>query len=163
YPLNTLVSFNYADLNESGIPTFINSNGERKMIGSSDEILLEDMIESGTITPKYVLGLSNQINIGDFGIYAMLMYYGGQIGRTRQPTFEDDFPLQGVSNYWKAPGDENSTAIAGLRPALSERNYSQYSFGNRRYQYADRYVSMADQIRLTDLAFTYNLPDEMLK
>lgn len=163
YPLNTLVSFNYAGLNESGIPTFINSDGERKMIGSSDEILLEDMIESGTITPKYVLGLSNQINIGDFGIYAMLMYYGGHVTRVQQPTFEDDFPLQGVSNYWKAPGDENSTAIAGLRPAFSEPNYSQYSFGNRIYQYADRYVIKADQIRLTDLVFTYNLPDDVLK
>src|SRR5690606_30010242 len=130
YPLNTLVSFNYAGLNDMGIPTIFDRNGERKMIGSSDEILLEDMIESGTTTPKYVLGLSNQLNIGNFGIYAMLMYYGGHVTRVQQPTFEDDFPLQGVSNYWRAPGDENSTQIAGLRPAFSDPNYSEYSFGN---------------------------------
>lgn len=163
YPLNTLVSFNYAGLNDMGIPTIIDRNGERKMIGSSDEILLEDMIESGTTNPKYVLGLGNQFNIGNFGVYAMLMYYGGHVTRVQQPTFEDDFPLQRVSNYWKAPGDENSTAIAGLRPAFSEPNYSEYSFGNTIYRYADRYVIDADQIRLTDLVFSYNLPDDALK
>lgn len=163
YPLNTLISFNYAGLNEMGIPTIIDHNGERKMIGSSDEILLEDMIESGTTTPKYVVGLSNQLNIGDFSLYAMLMYYGGHVTRVQQPTFEDDFPLQGVSNYWKAPGDENTTAIAGQRPAFSEPNYSEYSFGNTIYRYADRYVIDADQIRLTDLVFTYNLPEDALR
>lgn len=163
YPLNTLVSFNYAGLNDMGIPTIIDRNGERKMIGSSDEILLEDMIESGTTTPKYVLGLSNQFNIGNFGIYAMLMYYGGHVTRVQHPTFEDDFPLQGVSNYWRAPGDENSTDIAGLRPPFSDPNYSEYSLGNTIYRYADQYVIDADQIRLTDLVFTYNLPDDALK
>ena len=163
YPLNTLVSFNYAGLNEMGIPTIIDQNGERKMIGSSDEILLEDMIESGTTTPKYVLGLSNELTIGDFSLYAMLMYYGGHVTRVQQPTYEDDFPLQGVSNYWRVPGDENSTAIAGQRPAFSEPNYSEYSLGNTIYRYADRYVIEADQIRLTDLVFTYNLPEDTLK
>lgn len=163
YPLNTLVSFNYAGLNAMGIPTIINKNGERKMIGSSDEILLEDMIESGTTTPKYVVGLGNQFNIGNFGVYAMLMYYGGHVTRVQQPSFEADFPLQGVSNYWKAPGDENTTDIAGLRPAFSEPNYSEYSFGNTISRNAHRYVIDADQIRLTDLVFTYNLPDDALK
>lgn len=162
YALNSLVSYNYAGLNEFGIPTMITKDGTVQSISGSDEILLEDLINSGTTTPKYVIGLNNQISIGNFDVFAMFMYYGGHVMRVQQPRVDDSYPLQGASNYWKSTGDEAFTDIPRVRPPFSDPNYSASSFGNSIYSRADRYVSRADQINLTDVAITYNLPDSLL-
>ena len=162
YALNSLVSYNYAGLNEFGIPTMITNDGAVQSVSGSDQILLKDLVNSGTTTPKYVIGLNNQISIGNFDVFAMLMYYGGHVMRVQQPRVDDSYPIQGAGSFWKNPGDEAFTDVPRVRPPFADPNYSASSFGNSIYSRADRYVAKADQINLTDVAITYSLPDSLL-
>ncbi|WP_461533739.1 SusC/RagA family TonB-linked outer membrane protein [Sinomicrobium sp.] len=162
YALNSLVSFRYAGLNEDGVPMMINRDGEEQLLTTSSDIFLEDLINSGTTTPKYVMGLGNEFRFGRLSLFAMLMYYGGHVTRVLPPDITASYPLQGAGNYWQAPGDELVTDVPGLSPPFGDPNYSAMSFGRRIHRYADRYVRSADQIRLTDLTLSWDLGRDFL-
>ncbi|RAV30641.1 SusC/RagA family TonB-linked outer membrane protein [Sinomicrobium soli] len=162
YALNTLVSYRYAGLNEEGVPMMITRDGETQVLTTSSDIYLEDLVDSGTTTPKYVMGAGNELRFGRLSLFAMLMYYGGHVARVRPPDLTADFPLRGSGDYWKAPGDELVTDVPGLSPPIGNPNYSAMSFGRGIYRNADRYVRNADQLRLTDVTLTWDLGREFL-
>jgi len=59
-------------------------------------------------------------------------------------------PLKGAGNYWKQPGDENTTDVMALTGyQLANSNYA--------YNYADRYVVNGDYISLGDVTLSYSL------
>jgi TonB-linked SusC/RagA family outer membrane protein len=162
FALNSLVSYNYAGLNADGIPTMITRDGTVQTIASSNSIILTDLINSGTITPKFVSGLSNTLRYKDFELFAMFMFYGGHVARVAPANAEADYPISGSSNYWKQAGDETKTNIPALQPKFSSPNYSAHSFGKSVYTKAEDFVVKADQLRLRDVALTYHLPVNFL-
>lgn len=158
YALNTLLSYDYAGLNENGIPTMITRDGSVKTLASNDFIFLEDLINSGTTTPKYVAGLANSFRYKDLELFMMFMFYGGHVTRVKPPNPNSAFPLKGSSAYWKGKGDELNTDIISLKPPFSNPNYSQHSFGTSIYEYASQYIRKADQLILRDIVLSYHLP-----
>ncbi|MBC9932076.1 SusC/RagA family TonB-linked outer membrane protein [Chitinophaga qingshengii] len=170
YPMNALFSYQYGGLNELGQPFVYNRYKDKKIMKSMGDnivdVAFEDLVFSGTTTPKLVLGLNNQFSLGNFDFSFLLMYYGGHVMRVQQPDPDDiiytgNYPLQGASNFWKKSGDENHTDIPGF-PRFNSPGYYSYAakFG---YSFADRFVRKADYIRLRDLILTYNLRSAFLQ
>lgn len=166
HPIDVLFSYNYAGLNELGQPLVYTQKGEEVLMdfATQKDVTTNDLIYSGTTTPKYVLGLNNQFSIGKFDLSFLFMFYGGHVMRVEQPSPENvtaGRTLQGSDNYWKQPGDELNTQIPGLPVYRSPGDFTYAARAG--YLYADRYVRKADFIRLRDLILTYHLNSPWLR
>jgi hypothetical protein len=132
--------------------------------GNNVDIAGTDLIYSGTTTPKYVLGLNNQLTAGPFELSFLLMYYGGHVMRVEQPNpakITYGRTIQGSVNYWQQPGDEAKTQIPGLPVYGSDGDFDDAArFG---YLYGAKFVRKADYIRLRDLVLTYHLDAAFLR
>lgn len=172
YPMGALFSYNYGGLTDLGKPFVYDSKGNRKILdfyGSEViDVSFEDLIYNGTTTPKYVLGLNNNLTLGNFDLSFLFMYYGGHVMRVEQPNPDNlgsysTPPIQGSTNFWRKPGDEANTIVPGFSPGttLAPGYFSTYArYG---YEYASRFVRKADYIRLRDVILTYNAQMPFLK
>ncbi|MCK0131638.1 SusC/RagA family TonB-linked outer membrane protein [Flavobacteriaceae bacterium F08102] len=165
-PIGAMYSYNYGGLNELGQPFVYDKEGNENVLAfygnQQVDVELEDLIYNGTTTPKYVLGLNNQVTVGNFDLSVLFMYYGGHVMRVEQPdpngvSFYANNPLKGASNFWRAPGDENTTIIPGFAPGSSVAPGYYQSYARYGYTYANRFVRKADHIRLRDVVLTYHL------
>lgn len=160
YPLDVLLSYRYKGLNELGQPVALTNDGKEVVMNgqSGADVGLEDLIYSGTSTPKYVLGFNNQFRIHNFDLSFLFMYYGGHVMRVEQPNPDDinyKRILAGSDNYWMQPGDELKTNIPGIPVYNSPGDYDYMA--RSAYVYAAQFVRKADNIRLRDVIVTYNL------
>lgn len=162
-PLDAMYNYNYGGLTKLGQPYVLDRNGNQKVLDIYGlgpgrvkvEVNKEDLIYSGTTTPKYVLGLNNQLRLGAFDLSFLLMYYGGHVMRVEQPNPFINTYLQGAGNYWKMPGDELTTLVPRLLTGYDSAPgyYSSAAFNS--YLYGARFVRKADYIRLRDVVITY--------
>ncbi len=171
YPLGSLFSYNYGGLTDKGQPFVLNNKGEQKILLFSGtapvDVTFDDLIYSGTTTPKYVLGFNNQFKIGSFDISFLWMYYGGHVMRVEQPnpagtTGVNTNLLKGSSEYWKKAGDELITRVPGFSPGSTTAAGYFSSFAVIGYTYAHEHVRKADYIRLRDVVITYNIKSGLL-
>lgn len=165
YPMDALFSYNYGGLDNKGIPFVYDKQGNKRILNfygaNIVDVGFNDLVYSGTTTPKYVLGLNNQFSVGSFDFSFLFMYYGGYVMRVEQPdpTQQSSYSsaaLQGASNYWHKEGDEAHTNIPGLPPPTTLSPYYFASYARYGYQYASQFVRRADYIRLRDVVVTYN-------
>lgn len=167
YAMNAIFSYRYAGLNELGQPGVYDRNGNVKILnteGVIDDVGFDDLVYSGTTTPKYVIGLNNQFSAGPFDLSFLFMYYGGHIMRVQQADPNDanvGYPLKGASVYWKQEGDEATTNVPGF-PVYGTPGDFSYAARDG-FTYANQFVRKADYIRLRDVILTYNLKDKVLK
>ena len=170
-PIGALFSYNYGGLNALGQPYAWDREGNEKVLAffgtAQVDVTFDDMIYNGTTTPKYVLGLNNQFDIGQFNVSLLFMYYGGHVMRVEQPLphnigYFANNPLQGSSNFWRKPGDEKITRIPGYVRASSLAPGYYQSYALYAYQYASEFVRKADYIRLRDVVITYNIRGALL-
>lgn len=171
-PVGALYSYNYGGLNALGQPYVLDRDGNQKILAfygtAQVDVTFDDMIYNGTTTPKYVLGLNNQFDVGQFNVSFLFMYYGGHVMRVEQPLPHniDNYannPLQGSSNFWRKPGDEKITRIPGYVRASSAAPGYYQSYALYGYQYASEFVRKADYIRLRDVIITYNIKSAFLQ
>ena len=75
-------------------------NGNQKVLAfygnAQVDVTQADLIYNGTTTPKYVLGLNNQLKVGAFDISFLFMYYGGHVMRVEQPKSEYHWLLAAI-------------------------------------------------------------------
>lgn len=159
-PLDVLLSYNYAGLNELGQPLVYTVKGEKVLMdfATQADVTTDDLIYSGTTTPKYVLGLNNQFTIGKFDLSFLFMFYGGHVMRVAQPSPDLVIygrAVKGSEEYWSKPGDELVTKRPGLPVYNSPGDFT--AAARYGYLYAHEYVRKADFIRLRDLILTYHI------
>ncbi|RFP64656.1 SusC/RagA family TonB-linked outer membrane protein [Hymenobacter lapidiphilus] len=166
YPINSLFAYRYAGLNELGQPEIFGQDGTRRQLAISasggENITLADLEYKGSTTPRYVLGLNNQLSYKNFDLYFLFMYYGGYVMRVEAP---DPLKAQlgggagrvlaGANNYWQQPGDEQTTNIPGFPVGGTPGAYDSYT--RSAYTFAGDFVRKADNIRLRDIVLSYNL------
>lgn len=159
YPIDVLLSYRYKGLNSLGQPLVLTKDNKEVVIdgSSGSDVTIQDLVYSGTTTPKYVLGFNNQFSIKKFDISFLFMYYGGHVMRVAQPNPDDinsERILIGADNYWKKEGDELKTNIPGIPVYGSTGDFDHN--GRAGYIYAEQFVRKADNIRLRDVILTYN-------
>lgn len=158
YPLNSLFSYRYAGLDpENGNVLLYNSEGEKVSRVSS----VDDMVYSGTRTPRYTASMKNFFSYRGFDLSFMFVYYGGHVFRDVVAGYMDGAPGSNLNrkalNHWRQPGDEN---IPGVAPSFNRGIY----YTNAQFWYsADTHVKKADYIKLRDVSLSYNLPKDWLR
>lgn len=158
YPLNSMFSYRYAGLDpDTGNVLVYNKEGEKVSNVNS----VDDLVYSGTRTPKYTASMRNFLSYRDFDLSFMFVYYGGHVMRDVVAGYMGGAPGVNLDRkalmHWRKPGDEK---IPGMAPSFRK------SIDNREAQTwysADIHVRKADYIKLRDISLSYNLPKKFLR
>lgn len=105
YPINSVFSYRYAGLDPTnGNVLVYNKEGEKVSKVSS----IDDMVYSGTRTPKYTASLKNFFSYRDFDFSFMFVYYGGHVLRDVVAGYMGGAPSANLTrkalNHWRKPG-----------------------------------------------------------
>lgn len=158
YPANSLFSYRWAGLDpKNGAPLVYNSKDEKVANVTS----IDELVYSGTRTPKFSTSLSNHLSYKGFDLSFMFVYYGGHVMRDAVSPYLTGGPGSNIDrkalNIWEKPGDENRKGVA---PAMN-RNAS-YTKAQVWYA-ADCHILKADYIKLREVSLSYALPKQLIK
>lgn len=156
HPMNSVLALDYAGLNENGQPMVRDEKGNLVVLSftGQTDVDFSALKFAGVNDPRYVVGFNNQLSLGSFSLSALLMYYGGHVALVQPPSIFDDRPLEGVQNFWKAPGDEKTTNIPGFGSTPGTPGHIDNRYG---YQYGLQFVRKIDYIALRNVTLTYNM------
>lgn len=165
YAMNSLFSVRYAGLDENGIPTAYTKDGE--IVKSYDVLTKEDLVYSGTYTPRFNASFTNRLSYKGFDLSLMFIYTGGHVMRdvkagmilSQHPIYQTSNRDRDYMNYWKGPEDNDNPDI---NPAFAFQN-SAAKQASYLWQAADKHVQKGDYIKLRDVTLGYTVPSELLK
>lgn len=167
-PVRGLYSIPFAGLNEDGIPTFKDANGE-----TTTDVYFQDketdfLKYEGSIDPKITGGLSNQFKYKNWNLNVFMTYQLGNVIRL-YPSFHANYSdmdaiTRDMNDRWIMKGDEKLTTIPTL---VSKRMYDKYGSDlestYNAYNYSDQRVAKGDFVRMKEISLSYNLPKSVLK
>ncbi|MBP1663103.1 MAG: SusC/RagA family protein [Bacteroidetes bacterium] len=166
YPVRSLFSFDFRGLNEDGVPTFVNEDGE---ITTSDIYFQErekkgHLVYEGSVDPTITGSLGNVFQYKNFKINVFMTYSGGNVLRL-DPVFKGTYSdLTAMSkefkNRWTVQGDEAYTDIPVIADRRLHANDNQLSYAYNAYNYSTARTAKGDFIRLKEISVSYDFPKE---
>ena len=169
YPVRSLFSFDFQGLNEDGVPTFINENGQ---VTTSDIYFQEyneksHLVYEGSIDPTITGSFGNVFTYKNFKLNVFMTYAFGNVIRL-DPVFKSSYsdltamPKE-FKNRWTVQGDElitNVPVIADKR-LLNNDQYLNYAYNA--YNYSTERVAKGDFIRMKEISLTYDFPAKLIQ
>ena len=154
---NSLFSFQFGGLDESGNATAIKEDGETK-ITDFREAELPDLVHSGTVDPRFTGGITNNFSYKNLELSLLFIFSGGHVMiRDTYGGIYTPSPFayhRDVAERWREAGDEATTNI----PAVGSAPLNNTILFSR----SDINVLDADYVKLRELILTYNFPDQIL-
>jgi hypothetical protein len=171
YPVRAIFSIPFAGLNDEGLPTFYDENGDVTVGGIYFQQFdnLDFLKYEGPVDPLYTGGLGNNLSWKGFHLNLFLTYSFGN--KLRLPA---DFSYaygdmtansREMKNRWVVPGDEAFTDIPAIASYRQYKNWgsSEISVAYSSYNYSTVRIAKGDFIRLKEVSLTYDLPAKVLK
>ncbi len=167
YPYRSLFSIDFQGLNEQGLPTFINENGEKT---TSDiyfqSYVLDHLKYEGPTDPTVTGSLGNTFKYKGFTLNLFMTYSFGNVVRL-DPSFRASYsdlyamPKE-FKNRWTMPGDETMTKIPALidRRQVQQDNYISYAYNA--YNRSTARIAKGDFIRMKEISLTYDFPKKWI-
>ena len=149
YPMDALLSYRFAGLNNQGIATFYNADKSSKVLGGA--VKGSDLVYSGTIRPKYVLNLTNTFSYRSLDLSFMIIAKLGNVFRA-DSYYGNNYDNKFIAQRWRVPGDEAKTIYPALTTSYSAPWY---------YPYADVFVRNGNYMKLRDLTVSYTLNNKL--
>jgi TonB-linked SusC/RagA family outer membrane protein len=159
YPVNSLFSYQYKGLSETGQPQWLRADGSLSTIGLTSNDL-NAMVYSGTTDPKININLTSEWHYKGFGLYILAVYYGGQDLRALVPEVVSGVPYGPMpaylANSW-TPANPNTLVPGtgryspGVYPGTTAPPNGQLS-------YSDTFVRPGDFIKIRSAVLSYQLP-----
>lgn len=177
YPVRSIFSYQFAGLNEEGLPVVVNERGE-KTVGDVNfqetENLKKFLVYEGPSDPTWYGSFNNSFSynspkIGRFGLDVFITYSGGNVVRL-DPVFRSGYsdlsalPRE-FKNRWIVAGDEAKTNI----PTIASRNQidrigsTEMSMAYNSYNYSTARIASGNFVRLKEVAFTYSMPQQLVQ
>jgi hypothetical protein len=168
---NSIYSFQWAGLNDKGLPQVYNEKGDKTTTTPST---LTSIVYSGSKVPKYSGSFSSTLDYKNFTFAFLVTYEGGhKIRNTELPVLGSQYnsvvggnvtsfmPVnKRITERWMKPGDEATTNVpkAGFAesPGFSSSLATMYS-------YASLNVLDAGNIRMRNISLAYNLPSHIIR
>ena len=156
--VDTFFSFRYAGLDRNGNPSFFDENNGIVEVGG-DISSIDALKNEGSRSPNKTGSLTNTFTYKNFSLRALTTFSGGnrfRFSQTYDPRFfPNNIPSDFVSR-WQRPGDELLTDVP--------RVTSPQETGTPLFLYldeSDRNTDDATNIRLQQVNFTYQFPQEL--
>ena len=169
YPVRSLFSIPFKGLNDEGLPTFLDQDGNISTSGvyfqTSDAEKMKFLEYSGSVDPTDVGSLGNIFNYKNFSLNLFITYSFGNVVRL-DPIFSNEYndlnsmPKE-FANRWMVPGDENVTTIPVIASRRQNRNDDELSIAYNSYNYSTERIAKGDFIRMKEISLGYNFPKSM--
>lgn len=153
HPVNSLYSYQFRGLNETGLPLWALSNGTltTASIPSTD---FNAVIFSGGTDPKLSAAFNNEFRYKGWSLNMFMVYYGGHYLRDNPPRLFSDVIYGAAPSYllnsWTPTN--TTTNIPGYA------QYYQQPANNNPLLFADQWVKRADFFKVRTLALAYSIP-----
>lgn len=168
YPVRSLFSIPFQGLNDEGLPTFKNQNGQTTITG----IDFQDFKNTGFLKyegptdPTTTGGFGNVFSYKAFRLNVFATYSFGNVIRL-DPVFRVAYsdmtalPKE-FKNRWTIPGDEAYTTIPVIASRRQYYNDSQLSYAYNAYNYSTARIADGGFVRLKEVSISYDFPTAFL-
>ena len=169
YPHRSLFSIPFVGLNDEGIPTIINEEGDvtTTNINFQEYSKLDFLKYEGSAEPTTTGGLNNMFSWKNWRLNIFITYSFGNKLRL-DPVFSSSYSDQTAmpkefKNRWVVPGDEDKTTIPTI--ASRRQNYNDYTLGYAysAYNYSTARVADGGFIRMKDISLTYDFNPNFIR
>lgn len=168
YPHRALFSIPFVGLNDEGIPTIINEDGEITTtdINFQEYDKLDFLKYEGPTEPTTTGGLNNMIRWKNWRLNIFITYSFGNKLRL-DPVFSssysdmDAMPKE-FKNRWVMPGDENLTNVPAIASVRQYYNDTYLSYAYNAYNYSTERVADGGFIRMKDISLTYDFNPSLI-
>ena len=171
YPVRSLFSIPFIGLNDEGIPTFLNQDGNITTSGvyfqTSDPSKMGFLKYSGSLDPSDMGSLGNIFRYKGITLNLYVTYSFGNIIRL-DPIFSNQYsdliatPKE-FKNRWAVSGDEKYTNIPVIASIRQNRTDTDLAFAYNAYNYSDQRIAKGDFIRMKEISVGYQLPEKAVK
>ncbi len=169
YPVRSLFSIPFKGLNEEGLPTFLDQDGNISVSGiyfqTSDPEKLKFLEYSGSVDPTDVGSFGNIFRYKGLTLNVYITYSFGNVIRL-DPVFKKEYndmtatPKE-FNNRWRNPGDEAFTTIPVIASKRQNKNDSDLGYAYNAYNYSTERIAKGDFIRMKEISVSYNLPKKV--
>ena len=168
YPVRSLFSIPFMGLNEIGLPTFLDQNGDISTTGINfqERENLSFLQYSGSVDPTDMGSFGNIFQWKGIKLNVFITYSFGNVVRLN-PVFKSYYsdltamPRE-FKNRWMVTGDEKKTNIPTI---LSQRMYhdnNNLSRAYSAYNYSTARIAKGDFIRMKEISLTYDFPKKLI-
>jgi TonB-linked SusC/RagA family outer membrane protein len=168
YPYRSLFSIDFRGLNENGLPTFINDEGELTV---SDHYFqstnMDYLVYEGPTDPTVTGSLGNVFSYKGWHLNLFASYSFGNKIRL-DPTFHavytdlDAMPKE-FKNRWTVAGDELKTDIPAIIDMRQVQNDTYISYAYNAYNRSTARTAKGDFIRMKEISLAYDFPAQWIK
>ncbi len=170
YPVRSLFSIPFKGLNEEGIPTFLDQDGNISTTGiyfqTSDPEKLKFLEYSGSVDPTDIGSFGNIFRYKGLTLNVYITYSFGNVIRL-DPVFRNEYddlvatPKE-FKNRWGVAGDENRTTIPTIASKRQNKNDSKLTYAYNAYNYSTERIAKGDFIRMKEISVNYDFPQKVL-
>ncbi len=169
YPVRSLFSMDFRGLNESGLPTFINENGDMTIsdINFQERDLKDHLVYEGPTDPTITGSLGNVFTYKNWKLNVFITYSFGNVIRL-DPAFSNQYsdldamPKEFI-NRWTLPGDESRTTIPVIADRRMNKQDPNLSRAYNAYNYSTDRIAKGDFIRMKEISLGYDFPKSWAK
>ena len=171
YPVNAIFSIPFMGLNEDGLPTFLNEDGEVTVSdinfqqGNTDK--LGFLKYEGSADPTHLGSFGNIFKYKDFTLNVFITYSFGNVIRL-DPIFSNQYddliatPKE-FNNRWTKPGDERYTTVPVISSKMQNYNDSYLVTAYSAYNYSTERIAKGDFIRMKEISLSYDFPRTLIE
>ena len=164
YPVRSLFSYDFKGLNEDGLPTVINEQGDLTVsdLNFQDRVNKSHLVYEGPTDPTTTGSLANVFTYKGFKLNVFITYAFGNVVRL-DPVFSnrysdlDAMPRE-FKNRWTVQGDEKTTTIPVIADKRLNANDNYLSYAYNAYNYSTERVAKGDFIRMKEISLAYDFP-----
>ena len=168
YPYRSLFSLDFQGLNENGLPTFINHDGNLT-VGDIDfqSYDISHLKYEGPTDPTITGSLGNEFIYKRLRLNVFITYAFGNVVRL-DPAFASGYsdltamPKE-FANRWVMPGDEKYTDVPAIADLRQLQNDSYLSRAYNAYNMSSARTASGSFIRMKEISLTYDLPTTFVK
>jgi TonB-linked SusC/RagA family outer membrane protein len=171
HPRNSIYSYQFKGLNNQGLPTFVQKEGEEDLITGANfqdtENVTDYLKYEGSIEPNKSIGLANTFSYKNWSLYVFVVGSGGNKVRLNQAydSQYDDLTVftKDFTNRWINPGDEAFTNVPVIADKRLVQNYGtqdQLQIAYNTYNYSDVRIADGDFVRLKNVSLSWEFPKD---
>lgn len=168
YPVRSLFSIPFKGLNEKGIPTFLDQDGNitSTEIYFQERKKLDFLKYEGACDPLYTGSLGNVFSYKNWKLNVFITYSFGNKIRL-DPVFKaeysdlDAMPKE-FKNRWTVPGDEKYTDVPVIATARDVAQDYKVAYAYNAYNYSDARIADGGFIRMKEISLTYDFPKKWI-
>ncbi len=169
YPVRSLFSIPFKGLNDEGLPTFLDQDGNITTTGIyfQERNNLDFLKYEGPTDPTDMGSLGNIFRYKNLTLNVFLTYAFGNVVRLDHAFSRryDDLTAtpKEFANRWTVPGDEKHTTVPVIASKLQNQANAYLSYAYNAYNYSDERIAKGDFIRMKEISLSYDFPKAMIQ